>query len=182
LQGRASSILVWATGFLLPFGPRRGQGGNSQGHGGLLIQLVAHHRLPYSQTMDVTMVVSVYAFFHSAEKGRGSDHESSAKSSTDQKQTQKYLLKSCASGKEISPRLVPVSSSGLLKAERPSRMPTRERSAPTSAWPCRHCPQDCAPAALATLWTMPPPPVETRRRTSAAYSGIHTLGLRCDHS
>ena len=26
-------------------------------------------------------------------------------------------------------------SSGLLKAGRPSRMPTRERSAPTSAWP-----------------------------------------------
>ena len=52
----------------------------------------------------------------------------------------------------------PVSSSGLLKAGRPSRMPTRENSAPTSAWSCRHCPQDCAPAALATLWTMPSPP------------------------
>jgi len=51
-------------------------------------------------------------------------------------------------------------SSGLLKAARPSRTPTRERSAPTSAWSCRHCPQDCAPAALATLGTMPPPPGE----------------------
>ena len=37
-------------------------------------------------------------------------------------------------------------------------MPTRENSAPTSAWSCRHCPQDCAPAALATLLTMPSPP------------------------
>ena len=29
---------------------------------------------------------------------------------------------------------------------------------PRCAFPCRHWPQDCAPAALATLWPMPPPP------------------------
>ena len=123
-----------------------------------LFQPVAHHHFPHAQTIDNELVASVHAFFHSAAKGRGSDPKSSTKSSTDQKQAPKYLLKSCASGKGISPRLVPVLSSGLLKARRPSRMPTRERSAPTSAWSCRHFPQDCAPAALATLWTMPPPP------------------------
>jgi hypothetical protein len=58
----------------------------------------------------------------------------------------------------LSPLRVPVSSSGLLKTGRPSRMPTRERSAPTSAWSCRPCPQDCAPSALATLRPKPPPP------------------------
>ena len=123
-----------------------------------LFQPVAHHHLPHAQTIDNELVVSHCPCFHSVGKGRRSDPKSSTKSSTDQKPTPKYLQKSCASGKGISPRLVPVSSSGLLKATRPSRMPTRERSAPTSAWSCRHCPQDCAPAALATLWTMPPPP------------------------
>ena len=59
---------------------------------------------------------------------------------------------------KLSPLRVPVSSSGLLKSRRPSQMPTRERSAPISAWSCRHCPQDCAPSALATLGPMPPPP------------------------
>ncbi len=68
-----------------------------------LFQPVAHHRLPHSQTIDNELVVSVYAFFHSVEKGRGSDPKSSTKSSTDPKQTQKYLLKSCASGKGIFP-------------------------------------------------------------------------------
>ena len=57
-----------------------------------------------------------------------------------------------------SPLSFPVSSFGLLKAGGPSRTPTRENSAPTSAWSCRHCPQDCAPAALATLRSMPSPP------------------------
>jgi len=57
-----------------------------------------------------------------------------------------------------SPLRVPVSSSGLLKSRRPNRMPTRERSAPTSAWSCRHCSQDCALPAPATLGPMPPPP------------------------
>ena len=51
----------------------------------------------------------------------------------------------------LSLRSLPVLSSGLLKTRRPSQMPTREHSAPTSAWSCRHCPQNCAPAALATL-------------------------------
>jgi len=37
-------------------------------------------------------------------------------------------------------------------------MPTRERSAPTSPWLCRHCPQHCSPTALATLGPVPPPP------------------------
>ncbi len=37
-------------------------------------------------------------------------------------------------------------------------MPTRERSAPTSARSCRHCPQDCAHPAPATLGTISPPP------------------------
>jgi hypothetical protein len=82
-----------------------------------LFQPVAHHRLPHAQTIDNKWVSSVHAFFHSVAKGRGSDPKSSTKSSTDTKQTPKYLLKSCASGKGISPRLVPVSSSGLLKAE-----------------------------------------------------------------
>ena len=43
---------------------------------------------------------------------------------------------------------------GLLRAGGPSQMPTRERSAPTSAWSCPHSPQDCAPAALAKLGPM----------------------------
>ncbi len=66
-------------------------------------------------------------------------------------------------GCEVSPLRVPVSASGLLKAGRPSQMPTRERSAPTSAWSCRHCHQDCAPASLATLATMPSPPGQSLR-------------------
>src|ERR1039458_8554321 len=57
-----------------------------------------------------------------------------------------------------SPLSFPVSSFCLLKGGGPSRTPTRENPAPTSAWSCRHCPQDCAPAALATLGPMPPPP------------------------
>ena len=57
-----------------------------------------------------------------------------------------------------SPLRVPVLSSGLLKTGRPSQMPTREHSAPTSAWSCRHCPQDCAPASIATLGPMSLPP------------------------
>src|SRR5271157_5128078 len=31
------------------------------------------------------------------------------------------------------------------------RRATAGQAAPTSAWSCRHCPQDCAPPALATL-------------------------------
>src|ERR1039458_9183363 len=57
-----------------------------------------------------------------------------------------------------SPLSFPVSSFCLLKGGGPSRTPTRENPAPTSAWSCLHCPQDCAPAALATLGPMPPPP------------------------
>jgi hypothetical protein len=68
-----------------------------------LFQPVAHHRLPKAQTFDNKWVLSVHAFFHSLAKGRGSDPKSSTKSSTDQKQTAKYLLKSCASGKAIFP-------------------------------------------------------------------------------
>ena len=58
----------------------------------------------------------------------------------------------------FSPLRVPVLSSGLLKIRRPSQMPTREHSAPLSAWSCRHCHQNCAPASIATLVPMPPPP------------------------
>jgi hypothetical protein len=36
----------------------------------------------------------------------------------------------------FSPLRVPVLSSGLLRSRRPSQTPTRERSAPTSAWSC----------------------------------------------
>ena len=48
-----------------------------------LFQPVVHHRLPHAHTIDNTVVVSVHAFFHSVEKGRGSDPKSSTKSSTD---------------------------------------------------------------------------------------------------
>ena len=42
--------------------------------------------------------------------------------------------------------------------------PTAGQAAPTSAWSCRHCPQDCAPAVVATLGLMPPPPGQGLRR------------------
>jgi hypothetical protein len=54
-----------------------------------LFQPVAHHRLPHAQTIDNALVISVYPFFHSVAKGRGSDPKSSTKSSTDPKQTAK---------------------------------------------------------------------------------------------
>ena len=46
----------------------------------------------------------------------------------------------------------------LAEYRKPSQMPTREYSAPISAWSCRHCHQHCAPASLATLVKMSPPP------------------------
>jgi hypothetical protein len=48
-----------------------------------LFQSIAHHRFPHAQTIDNKLVASVHAFFHSVEKGRGSDPKSSTKSSTD---------------------------------------------------------------------------------------------------
>jgi hypothetical protein len=84
-----------------------------------LFQPVAHHRLPHAQTIDNAVVVSVHTFFHSVAKGRGSDPKSSTKSSTDPKQTQKYLQKSCASGKGIFPAL---SAVALAKEEVRSRV------------------------------------------------------------
>src|ERR1019366_5281740 len=61
---------------------------------------------------------------------------------------------------------------------RPSRMPTRERSAPTSAWSCRHCRQDCAPAALATLAAMTPPPGSERTGNPGSASTVSMLAAR----
>ena len=68
-----------------------------------------------------------------------------------------------ATSKLINPERVE-SQRLINSALRDGGMPTRERSAPTSAWSCRHCPQDCAPAALATLGPMPPPPGQGLRR------------------
>ncbi len=68
-------------------------------------------------------------------------------------------------------------------------MPTREHSAPTIAWSSRHCPQDCAPAALATLVPIPRPPgmasaLRNNRGKglpfdSAALSFKHTMLAKC---
>src|ERR1035438_10225043 len=78
-----------------------------------LFQLVAHHRLPHAQTIDNKWVLSVHAFFHSVEKGRGSDLESSTKSSTDRNilspalsQVGKLQEPGCSTGRRHDPHML----------------------------------------------------------------------------
>jgi hypothetical protein len=93
-----------------------------------------------------------HGLFHRPSNARQKGCDSSTKTSTDRKSpvclTKPFLNPAARSRVVIR----------LAEERRPSQMPTRERFAPTSAWSCRPCPQDCAPAALATLGPMPPPP------------------------